>query len=493
MRPRLAWIVIFLCAAAAVAAQAACVLAQPSIKQPNVAGAFYPADAGELARVIDGYLKDADSAAPGRMDGAIFGLISPHAGYEYSGPTAARAYSHLQGRDYRTVVVIGPNHSMRFNGVSIYPRGAFKTPLGNIEIDWPFAGQVLALEPYAAFEPRVFEQEHSIEVQLPFLQKVLKDFRIVPIMMGDCDLAMCRRLAAALKTAIGSRTDVLVVASTDMYHGYDYDECSRTDNVTLAYIKDMDEEGLYRGLREGSVQLCGGLPVVTMLALAKSLGHDKAVVMAQTNSALVTKTMKKGVWTVGYSSVIIDRQQGEGHMLLNQQQRAKMLDLARRSIEAYLKTGKKLQVTEDDPVLNKEMGAFVTLHEKGNLRGCIGNMVGRQPLYLTIRDMAVEAATGDPRFPPVRAGELKNIDIEISVLSPLERVSSADKIEMGVHGVLVRRGFNSGVFLPQVATETGWSKEEFLSQLCSQKAGLPADAWKDKNTELYVFTAEVFK
>ncbi|HQJ15359.1 MAG TPA: AmmeMemoRadiSam system protein B [Candidatus Omnitrophota bacterium] len=493
MKPRLMRIVLIVCAMAFVAAHDACVLAQPSIKQPDVAGAFYPAEPGELARLIDGYLKDAVYSDSGRIEGEIFGLISPHAGYEYSGPIAARAYSRLQGRDYKTVVIIGPNHSMRFNGVSVYPRGAFKTPLGNIEIDRVFAGQVLALEPCAAFEPRVFEKEHSIEVQLPFLQKVLKDFRIVPIMMGDCDLSVCRRLAAALKTAIGSRTDVLVVASTDMYHGYDYDECSRTDSATLAYIKHMDEEGLYRGLRDGFAQLCGGLPVVTLLALAKSLGHDKAIVMAQSNSAIVTGTMRKGVWTVGYSSIIIDRQQGEGHMLLNQQQRAKMLDLARRSIETYLKTGKKLQVTENDPVLNKEMGAFVTLHEKGNLRGCIGNMVGRQPLYLTIRDMAVEAATGDPRFPPVRAGELKDIDIEISVLSPLERVSSADKIEMGVHGVLVRRGFNSGVFLPQVATETGWSKEEFLSQLCSQKAGLPADAWKDKNTELYIFTAEVFK
>jgi len=286
---------------------------------------------------------------------------------------------------------------------------------------------------------------------------------------------------------------VLVVASSDMYHGYDYDECSRVDNSTLAYLKDMDEEGLYNALRNGSAQLCGGTGVITLLALAKGLGHNKAMVMAQTNSAIVTNTMKKGVWTVGYSSVIIDRQEGEEKMLLNQEQRRKMLELARRSIEVYLKTGKKLQVTENDPVLNKELGAFVTLHEKGRLRGCIGSLVGRQPLYLTIRDMAVEAATADPRFPPVTQDELKDIEIEISVLSPLEKVSSPDKIQMGVHGVLVRRGFNSGVFLPQVATETGWSKEEFLSELCSQKAGLPPDAWKDKDTELYIFTAEVFQ
>ena len=138
------------------------------------------------------------------------------------------------------------------------------------------------------------------------------------------------------------------------------------------------------------------------------------------------------------------------------------------------------------------MGAFVTLHSHGNLRGCIGNMVGSKPIYLTVRDMAVEAAVGDPRFPAVEASELEDIEIEISALSPLERVDSADKIQLGIHGVIVKKGFRSGVFLPQVATETGWSKEEFLSQLCAQKAGLSPDAWKDKSTELYVFTAEVF-
>jgi AmmeMemoRadiSam system protein A len=178
--------------------------------------------------------------------------------------------------------------------------------------------------------------------------------------------------------------------------------------------------------------------------------------------------------------------------MLNKNQRKRLLEIARQAIETYLKSGKKLELTEQDPILLKEMGAFVTLNKHGELRGCIGNLVGQQPLYLTVRDMAVEAAVGDPRFAPVDLSELKDIEIEISVLSPLERVDSADKIEMGKHGVLVRRGFNSGVFLPQVATETGWSKEEFLSNLCEHKAGLSPLAWKDKSTDIYIFTAEVF-
>ncbi len=178
--------------------------------------------------------------------------------------------------------------------------------------------------------------------------------------------------------------------------------------------------------------------------------------------------------------------------MLSKDQRKKLLDIARESIETYLKTGEKIKIKESDPILSQEFGSFVTLHEAGQLRGCIGNMVGNQPLYLTVRDMAVEAATGDSRFSQVKFAELKNIEIEISVLSVLEKVDSADKIELGKHGVIVRRGFNSGVFLPQVAAETGWTKEEFLSYLCAQKAGLEPDAWKDKSTEIFIFTAEVF-
>jgi AmmeMemoRadiSam system protein A len=178
--------------------------------------------------------------------------------------------------------------------------------------------------------------------------------------------------------------------------------------------------------------------------------------------------------------------------MLNKEQRKRLLDIARKSIETYLESGKKLEVKEQDPALLKEMGAFVTLHKRGELRGCIGNLIGQEPLYLTIRDMAIEAAVSDPRFSPVQLTELAKIEIEISVLSPMQRINNPEEIQLGVHGVLIKRGFRSGVFLPQVATETGWSKEEFMSNLCAHKAGLSPDAWKDKSTEIYIFTAEVF-
>ncbi|MCX5713357.1 MAG: AmmeMemoRadiSam system protein B [Candidatus Omnitrophica bacterium] len=459
------------------------------VKLPNVAGSFYPDDPGELSKMIDGFL---EQAKPQKIEGNIFALIAPHAGYGFSGPTAAYAFKLIKDKPYKSVIVLAPSHFYNFAGASVYPKGAFRTPLGDLQVDSEFAQKLLASdkEHDIVFDPEAFKKEHSLEVELPFLQKTLKGFKIVPIVLGDCTLKACEHIAEALKNAIGNRTDVLVVASTDMYHGYDYDECDATDAKTLETLKKMDAEGLYYGLRDNKLQLCGGFGVVTTLMLSKKMGHNILNVLYHTNSCVATGKMQKGIWTVGYGASVIDNKGGDA--MLNKAQRKKLLGLARNSIETYLKTNKKLEPVEADPVLLKDMGAFVTLRESGNLRGCIGNLIGSQPLYLTIRDMAVEAATGDPRFVPVNLSELGKVEIEISVLSPMQKVASADEIEMGKHGVLLRRGFRSGVFLPQVATETGWSKEEFLSQLCSQKAGLPADAWKDKSTDIYVFTAEVF-
>jgi hypothetical protein len=414
-----------------------------NVKEPCAAGAFYPAEAQELSLMIDGFLTRAN---PQKPDGPIFALISPHAGYGYSGQAAAFGYKLIQGSPYKTVIILGTSHRYPFSGASVYPDGVFKTPLGDIAVDSGFTQKLLNKDPEISFIPQAFKDEHSVEVQLPFLQKALTDFRIVPVVLGDCSLTACKKLAALLKEAIGERKDVLVVVSTDMYHGYDYEQALAMDELTLAAIRNMDSEGLYWALRDEKMQLCGGFGVVSALVLAKELGHDKVQVLKHTDSAQVTGNQRKGIWTVGYASCAIDQPKGEN--MLNKTQRKRLLEIARQSLEAYLKTGKKLQVKESDPLLSQVRGAFVTLNERGELRGCIGNLVGSEPLYLTVRDMAVEAGTQDPRFNPVALAELKDIEIEVSVLSPLERITSPDAIQLGVHGVLIRSGFRSGVFLP---------------------------------------------
>ncbi|MDD5282407.1 MAG: AmmeMemoRadiSam system protein B [Candidatus Omnitrophica bacterium] len=457
-----------------------------SVKQPEFNGKFYPLQKEELSKMIDDFLAKAKTKD---ISGHIFMLISPHAGYGYSGQSAAYGYKLIKDRFYNTVIILGTSHHKPFNGVAVYAQGSFETSLGPLRIDDEFTSKLVGKSPDIFASESAFDGEHSVEVQLPFLQKVLTDFKIVPLVAGDCSLNACRNIASLLKAAIGGRKDVLLVVSSDLYHGYDINEAEQTDTLTLELIKKMDYEGLYYSLRDAKAQACGGFGTVIALDIAKGAGYDKVEVLNYTNSAIVTGSAN-GQWTVGYASIAVYNPEGD-HML-NSQQRKKLLEIARDSIKTYLQTGKKLELNEVDPVLMQEMGAFVTLNKHGELRGCIGNLSGTQPLYLTVRDMAVEAAMDDPRFSALSLPELKDVSIEISVLSPLKKVDSADKIIMGKHGVLVRKGYQSGVFLPQVATETGWSKEEFLNNLCVQKAGLAQNAWKNKDTELYIFEAEVF-
>jgi hypothetical protein len=458
-----------------------------SVKEAEFGGQFYPGTKAELSTMVDNYLL---IAQPKNVSGSIFLLLSPHAGFGYSGATAAYGYKLIKNKPYKTVIILGASHHKLFNGAAVYGPGEFKTSLGVLKIDEEFTEKLVGKNPDIFINESVFLGEHSVEVQLPFLQSVLQDFKIVPVVIGDCSLDTCNKIALIFKEVIGPRRDVLIVVSTDLYHGYDILEADKVDALTLGLIKKMDYEGLYYSLRDAQAQACGGMAAVIGLNIAKETGADKVEVLNQTTSALVTGETANGQWTVGYGSVVAYNTKGED--MLNNQQKKKLLKIARASINTYLQTGKKMQLSETDAVLTQEMGAFVTLNKHAQLRGCIGNLTASQPLYLTIRDMAVEAAVSDPRFTPLTLAELKDIEIEISVLSPLKKVDSADKIELGKDGVLVRKGYQSGVFLPQVATETGWSKEEFLNNLCAQKAGLPADAWKDKSTELYIFKAEVF-
>jgi len=463
-----------------------------SVKQPEFAGQFYPAPKEELSKMIDNFLLN---ATPHLVSGEIFILISPHAGYGYSGLTAAYGYKLIKGKPYKTILILGTSHHKAFNGAAAYTQGSFATSLGVLKIDDDFIKNLIGKDPDIFADESAFNGEHSVEVQLPFLQKVLPSFsasggKIVPLIIGDCSLDTCKKIVSALKETIGASKDVLLVVSSDMYHGYDLKEADQVDKLTLEMIKKMDYEGLYYSLRDTKAQACGGFAVVIALKLAKEIGYDKVEVLNHTNSAVVTGENVNGQWTVGYASSVIYNSKGEN--MLNNQQKKKLLEIARASINTYLQTGKKMELSETDSVLKQEMGAFVTLNKHKELRGCIGNFSASQPLYLTVRDMAVAAAVDDPRFSALSLSELKDVEIEISVLSILEKVTSAEKIELGKHGVLVRRGNQSGVFLPQVAMETGWSKEEFLNNLCAHKAGLAANAWKDKDTQLYIFTADVF-
>ncbi len=481
------------------------------IKKPVVSGTFYPGSPKILAAEIKRFL---DWAEVAETDKDVLALISPHAGYEYCGSVAAYGYKAIKGRPIRSVVIVGPSHYEYFDGVSVYPQGAWQTPLGNVSVDVELADTLINSHPKISFYESAFTREHSVEVQIPFLQIVLDNFKIVPVVMGKFSNENCRILSQALLEATKDREDVLIIASTDMSHYHPYDEARKIDNLTIKELERLDPESLYYKLVSEECELCGAAGVITTLLYAKGRGADDIEIMKYANSGDITGDKRRVVGylsaaiyapqRLGYGGVSPEAQalgdagmgrkemSDENKNILNEKQEKRLLEIARKTIDEYIRRSRRLNVTEDDPLLLKNMGAFVTIHKEGRLRGCIGNIRGRQPLYLTVRDMAIEAATADPRFTPVTADELKDIDIEISVLSMPERVENVDEIKMGVHGVIVKRGNSGGVFLPQVATETGWTREEFLSNLCAHKAGLSPDAWKDKDTDLYSFTAQVF-
>ena len=469
------------------------------VKKADLAGTWYTGSEAQLRNELEGYLT---AANPEKIDGKIFAIISPHAGYRFSGPVAAYGFKALEGQSVKTAIVIGFSHRKFFDGISVYTSGSFETPLGRIPVDTELASDIVRQNRRIRFYPPVFDDENSVEMQIPFVQAVFKDAKIVPIAFGNQSYGDAEILAKALVSVLKGRNDYIVIASTDMSHFHPYDEANSIDKHALKMLEAMKAKDLYEETGMKICELCGIMPVTTTLLAAESLGFDKIKTLKYANSG-DTAGEKSSV--VGYVSAVIyrnsyqlsavsfqqEQKEGEAQML-SKVQKEKLLRIARESITSYVRNGKRRTFVESDAVLNEPRGAFVTLHERGELRGCIGNMTAQGPLYKTVADMAVEAATGDRRFSRVSTQELDKIDIEISVLSPLRKVASAEEITIPGDGVIVKNGFASGVYLPQVATETGWNKEEFLTSLCAHKAGLSSDAWKDPATEMYVFTAEIF-
>jgi AmmeMemoRadiSam system protein B/AmmeMemoRadiSam system protein A len=453
------------------------------VKDSDLAGSWYPASKPELENQLKSYM---DAANPEKIEGRILAIISPHAGYIYSGPVAAYGYKAVQGRGIKTVILIGFSHKKRFDGIAAYDRGSWRTPLGDIQIDEALAKEIVSANPRVKFNPGLFDRENSVEMQVPFIQLALGDVKLVPLAFGTQNYSDAQSLAATLALTLKGRKDCLIVASSDMSHYHPYDEANRIDRYSINIITALKARELYEEGRLDVCELCGLLPVTAALLTAKEMGYDKIKELKYANSGDITGDKSR---VVGYLSAAVYK---EEKSMLNNAQRKRLLVIARESLSGFVRDGKRREFTESDPMLNKNMGAFVTLNERGQLRGCIGNMVGSGPLYKTVANMAIEAATGDPRFPRLSPEEINKVRIEVSVLSPLKKVSGPDEITIPGDGVIVKRGFRSGVYLPQVATETGWGKEEFLTSLCAHKAGLAPDAWKDPATEMYTFTAEVF-
>ena len=453
---------------------------EPTVVAPVVAGKFYPAQKEVLRTQIGNFLR---SANPSPIEEHIFGIIAPHAGYEYSGPVAAYAYKLLENKHYSTVVVLAPSHHVAIEGIALTTKDFYETPLGKIPIAKDIVQKLLKEHPaWATEDPRPYNVEHSLEVEIPFLQTVLGDFKLLPIIVGVYQPQILEQLAKALNDLLPG-DDVLFVASTDLSHYHPYDEAVAKDKKTLKMIEKMDIAGFVSAVEKDEAELCGSAPVTVLMELAKLRGwKPKQIHYANSGDATGDKSR-----VVGYGAIAFVGKTREESISV--EQKKTLLVIARKAIEAQALGKGRPPLDVKDPVLLRNGAAFVTIRKHGMLRGCIGHITAIEPLVKSIQDNAIAAASEDPRFPPVRPDELKDIDVEISVLTPPEPLTNPLDVRVGTDGLMIKKGFNRGVLLPQVPTEQGWNKEQFLEGIC-EKAGLPPGSWKD--AELMRFQAIVF-
>ena len=503
--------------------------AAQKVRPPAVAGSFYPRDAGALRAAVEAYLQD---ARPPRQD-APRALVAPHAGYVFSGQIAADSWNQVRDAHPDVIVILGTNHTQpAFEGVSVYDGVAYRTPLGEARLDRKLIERLRASDSIFTFKEKVHEREHSVEVQVPFAQVLFPGVPLVCAVVGKPEVELCRRAGHALATVLKDRHP-LIVASSDLSHYPDRQTAIEADRFTLERLVRLDPTGFLdavrRRERKGGHGLvtcaCGKAPIMTMMVAVEELGAKDARVVSYANSG--ESSLGEAERCVGYGAVAVwpgaaradatvlrglaevasgppawddsaprwkeipRSQNEESDAPLAPQARQWLLRFARKTLRQYLTTQTAPLARDLPPQLLRHQGAFVTLTTKGHrLRGCIGHIPADSPLAVVVGQMAIQAATQDPRFPPVQADELDGIEIEISALSPPREVAGPEEIVLGRDGIILRKGGYAAVYLPQVAPEQGWNLEQTLSHL-SRKAGLPSDGWKH-GARFETFQAEVF-
>jgi hypothetical protein len=457
--------------------------AQPQVRKPAVAGSFYPPDSLELSAMVDDYLGKAEKRD---LTGNLVALWVPHAGYPFSGSVAACAFKQLENRKYETVIIVGPSHHVAFSGISISDRGFCRTPLGLVPIDSVIARQLEAANKSFYYRPEVDTVEHCVEVELPFLQKTLGAFKVVPVIFGQVSAQDISDFADALTGALGTEGRLLIV-SADLSHYHPYNTAETLDKTGLAAVQSLNAAEFADKINEQRTEIDAPGAAMAMITAVKALGAEKATLLKYANSGDVTGDKSK---VVGYAALAVTVPEWVGTSLTRADQK-ELLDIARKSIEAVVQ-GKKPPVSHpQDPILERNCGAFVTITKGGGeLRGCIGYILPIMPLYTAVSQAGISAATKDMRFPPVSPGELKDLELEISVLAAPKLISDTTEIVVGRDGLIMRAGSRSGLLLPQVASSRNWNRLTFLEETCA-KAGLPADAWKS-GAQIYTFRALVF-
>lgn len=470
------------------------------VREPAVAGSWYPGTESSLKSTVKAYLDNAQAA---NISGKVTALIEPHAGYSYSGLVAAYGFKQL-GKDYDTVILLGPSHHVTFKGASIANVTHYKTPLGELKLSKK--AEQLREEPLFSSLDKAHTQEHCLEIEMPFVQYMLGDIEIIPIIIGsntNFDEAM--QIAETLKKYADDRT--LIVVSSDFTHygpNYGYipftqdkeENIKKLDEGAIRHIVNIDANGFYDYVQDEGVTICGYLPITILLGMMQNDTTVKALVYDTSGRQSDDYTNSVSYVTMSFSKPdVFDEEEGVG-----KEDQKFLLELARQTLESYLGEGKVPEVNEDllSDTLTEKQGCFVTLERDNQLRGCIGHIIPQESLYQCVIANALNAALNDRRFMPVTEDELPLVDIEVSVLTvpeELEYGSSDELLEMlrqEIDGVIVRSGMNQATYLPQVWSNFNNEKETFMSSLC-EKGGLEADCWKDMKTKVLTYQAQVFE
>lgn len=484
-----------------------------NIKRSKLAGSWYPAGGSELRKEIEGFLKTSSSLETEN----ILAMISPHAGYVYSGQAAAYGYKALKGKDYKRIFIFAPSHYAPMHGFSVSDYDGYETPLGIVNIDRDVVNE-LKKNTLFVNAPKIHEPEHAIEIQLPFLQSVLKDFKVVPVLFGELYEKDYDSLAGFFRKYVGGE-NLFVVSSDFTHYGqrFDYepfkfkgeptkeivkDELKKLDSGAVAEIERMNFRGFTDYTQKTGITICGRVPIALLLKIFEGIKGIRPKLLDYYTSIDSTGDHSS---SVSYVSMVFlggpgPTKKGESEIMpkteeykLSGEEKRTLLEISRDTLKMYLSqerypTKEKYKIT---PNLEAKRGVFVTLTENGDLRGCIGYIEGIKPVYQAVMENTVNAALEDPRFPSVTKDEVGKIDIEISVMTPLAKVEKIEEIEVGKHGLVISRGWNRGLLLPQVATEWHWDRNQFLEAV-SNKAGLDKSAWKDKASQIYKFSAIVF-
>ena len=461
---------------------------QSDTRESVVSGSFYSENAKELSSQVKELLQN----SPHKSEENINALIVPHAGYVYSASTAAKAYSSLH-KKYKNIFIIGSSHHVNIDGASIYSIGNYKTPLGEVHVNQSIVTQLMQNTELYSYYRDAHTKEHTLEVQLPFLQTLYSDdLQIVPIIIATQNLEIIKQISKSLEKYFTD--DNLFIISTDLSHFPSFNDANTVDMKTLNSIATNDTktfidnlvENENAGLKEFHTSACGWSSILTLMYLTQDKNYNYEL-LEYINSGHTKYGDKSHV--VGYGAMRIYKE----NSYFDEKEKQQLLDIARLALNDAVKKNEKVSLdsTKIYPKLKDKNGAFVTLYKSGNLRGCIGQFEPDQSLSEVIVDMSISSALHDSRFNKVSIEELEEITIEISVLTPRKKINSIDEIVIGKHGIYLQYGSKNGTYLPHVATQMNWNAKEFVEHCALEKAGISKDDLK--NIEIFVYEAIIIK